>query len=70
MEVEPDDPIPIAQKPMLDMGFVDLDRGLQLLNNAVTRGLTVETIRNANKDEIERAVRIWKRQMLMLLFGD
>ncbi len=44
--------------------------GLQLLNNAITRGLTVEYIRNANKDEIERAVRIWKRQMLTLLFGD
>lgn len=43
---------------------------LQLLNNAITRGLTVEYIRNANKDEIERAVQIWKSQMLMLLFGD
>lgn len=48
----------------------EANMSLQLLNNAVTRGLTVEYIRNANKDEIERAVRIWKRQMLTLLFGD
>lgn len=42
---------------------------LQLLNNAVTRGLTVEYIRNPDKDVIERAVGIWKSQMLDLVFG-
>ncbi len=42
---------------------------LQLLNNAVTRGLTVEYIRNPNMALIERSVAIWKRQMLDLVFG-
>jgi AcrR family transcriptional regulator len=42
---------------------------LQLLNNAVTRGLTVEYIRNPDKEVIERSIRIWKKQMLELLFG-
>ncbi|HEY0596535.1 TetR/AcrR family transcriptional regulator [Sphingopyxis sp.] len=42
---------------------------LQLLNNAVTRGLTVEFIRNPNMELIERSVAIWKRQMLELVFG-
>ena len=42
---------------------------LQLLNNAVTRGLTVEYIRNPDMALIERSVAIWKRQMLALVFG-
>jgi Transcriptional regulator len=42
---------------------------VQLLNNAVTRGLTVEYIRNPDAAVIERAVRIWKNQMLELIFG-
>jgi AcrR family transcriptional regulator len=42
---------------------------LQLLNNAVTRGLTVEYIRNPNKAAIERSVKIWRAQLLELLFG-
>jgi hypothetical protein len=42
---------------------------LLLLNNAVTRGLTVEYIRNPDKEVIERSIRIWKKQMLELLFG-
>lgn len=42
---------------------------LQLLNNAVTRGLTVEFIRNPDMALIERSVAIWKAQMLELVFG-
>ena len=42
---------------------------LQLLNNAMTRGLTVEYIRNPDKAAIERSVKIWKAQLLDLLFG-
>jgi AcrR family transcriptional regulator len=42
---------------------------LQLLNNAVTRGLTVEYIRNPNKQVIERCIGIWKTQILDLIFG-
>lgn len=41
---------------------------VQLLNNAVSRGLTVEYIRNADAAFIERAVQIWKKQMLDLIF--
>jgi AcrR family transcriptional regulator len=51
---------------------IDNDRAyqsLQLLNNAVTRGLTVEYIRNPNMDLIDRSVAIWKSQMLELVFG-
>ena len=44
-------------------------QSLQLLNNAVTRGLTVEYIRNPDMALIERSVAIWKRQMLELVFG-
>jgi AcrR family transcriptional regulator len=44
-------------------------RSLQLLNNAVTRGLTVEYIRNPDEAVIERSIRIWKAQLLQLLFG-
>jgi AcrR family transcriptional regulator len=47
----------------------EVHRSLQMLNNAVTRGLTVEYIRNPDKTAIERTVRIWKAQMLDLLFG-
>lgn len=43
---------------------------LQLLNNAVTRGLTVEYIRNPNKAVIDYSIRIWKKQILELLFSD
>jgi AcrR family transcriptional regulator len=51
----------------IDDGEVPIS--LQLLNNAVTRGLTVEYIRNPDKAAIERSVRIWKAHMLELLFG-
>jgi AcrR family transcriptional regulator len=44
-------------------------QSLQLLNNAVTRGLTVEYIRNPDKAMIDRAVSIWKAQILELMFG-
>lgn len=44
-------------------------QSLQLLNNAVTRGLTVEYIRNPNAVVVERAIAIWKAQMLDLIFG-
>lgn len=47
----------------------ELGQSLQLLNNAVTRGLTVEYFRNPDKAVVERSVRIWKVQMLNLLFG-
>jgi AcrR family transcriptional regulator len=44
-------------------------RSLQLLNNAVTRGLTVEYIRNPDPAVVEQAIAIWKAQMLDLIFG-
>jgi AcrR family transcriptional regulator len=44
-------------------------QSLQLLNNAVTRGLTVEYIRNPDKAVIQRSIRIWTAQLLDLLFG-
>lgn len=44
-------------------------QSLQLLNNAITRGLTVEYIRDPDPAVVERAIRIWKAQMLDLLFG-
>lgn len=44
-------------------------QSLQLLNNAVTRGLTVEHIRNPDAAVVARAIRIWKTQMLDLIFG-
>lgn len=44
-------------------------RNLQLLNNAVTRGLTVEYIRNPDRAAIQHCVEIWKSQMLDLVFG-
>lgn len=47
----------------------EMHQGLQLLNNAVTRGLTVEYIRNPNASAIERSIQIWKTQMLDLIFG-
>lgn len=47
----------------------EINLSVQLLNNAVTRGLTVEYIRNPDAAFIERAVRIWKNQMLDLIFG-
>ncbi|MEU0481586.1 helix-turn-helix domain-containing protein [Streptosporangium sp. NPDC006013] len=42
---------------------------LQLLSNAVTRGLTVEYIRNRDQPAIDRAATLWRAQMLALLFG-
>ncbi len=47
----------------------ELHQSLQMLNNAVTRGLTVEAVRNPNSAVIERSIRIWKAQLLTLLFG-
>jgi AcrR family transcriptional regulator len=47
----------------------DATQSVQLLSNAVTCGLTVEYIRNPDKAAIERAAKIWKAQMLTLLFG-
>lgn len=44
-------------------------QSLQLLNNAVTRGLTVEYIRNPNAAVVQRAVQIWKTQLLDLIFA-
>lgn len=57
---------------ILHAAGIDNDKGyqsLQLLNNAVTRGLTVEYIRNPDMALIDRSVAIWKRQMLELVFG-
>jgi AcrR family transcriptional regulator len=51
------------------IGNDEVRQSLQLLNNAVTRGLTVEYIRSPDKAIIERSIRIWKGQMLELLFG-
>ena len=49
---------------------VDADhQSLQLLNNVVTRGLTVKYIRNPNAPVIERSIRIWKAQLLELIFA-
>lgn len=47
----------------------EVHQDLQLLNNAITRGLTVEYIRNPNAPAIQRAIRLWKAQMLDLIFG-
>jgi AcrR family transcriptional regulator len=44
-------------------------QSIQLLSNAVTRGLIVEYIRNPDKAALERASNIWKAQMLTMLFG-
>lgn len=44
-------------------------QSIQLLSNAVTRGLTVEHIRNPDKAAIERATQDWRAQMLTMLFG-
>lgn len=43
-------------------------QSLQLLNNAVSGGLTVEYIRNPHGAHIERAVEIWKSQLLSTIF--
>ncbi|WP_153141862.1 TetR/AcrR family transcriptional regulator [Paraburkholderia agricolaris] len=42
---------------------------LQMLNNSMTRGLTVEFIQNPDNPVIERCVRIWKAQILDMCFG-
>lgn len=44
-------------------------QSLQLLNNAVTRGLTVEYLRNPDMKLINQSIEIWKVQMLDLVFG-
>ncbi|MBB5705619.1 TetR/AcrR family transcriptional regulator [Sphingopyxis panaciterrulae] len=44
-------------------------QSLQLLNNAVTRGLTVEYIRNPDMNLIDRSIATWKAQMLAMVFG-
>ena len=57
---------------ILRAGGIESDeahQSLQLLNNAITRGLTVEYIRNPDKQVIEQAVGIWKKQILQLVFG-
>ncbi|MBY8824952.1 TetR/AcrR family transcriptional regulator [Sphingomonas colocasiae] len=57
---------------ILSAAGIDNDRAyqsLQLLNNAVTRGLTVEFIRNPDMALIDRSIAIWKTQMLELVFG-
>ncbi len=46
----------------------EVHQSLQLLNNAVTRGLTVEYIRNPNPAALDRSILIWKKQMLDLIF--
>jgi len=43
---------------------------LQLLNNAISRGITVEYIRHTDKAEIGRAVVIWKKKMMEMIFDD
>lgn len=50
----------------LDMDEVRMS--LQLLNNAISRGLTVEYIRNTDRTLIDRTVRIWKKKMLEMIF--
>lgn len=50
-------------------GDEEYHRSLQLLNNAITRGLTVEYIRNPNEAVIRRSISIWKAQILDLIFG-
>ena len=47
----------------------EMHHDLQLLNNAITRGLTVEYIRNPNAPAIGRSIRLWKKQMLDLIFS-
>lgn len=57
---------------ILNAAGIDNDKSyqsLQLLNNAVTRGLTVELIRNPDMALIDRSIAIWKTQMLELVFG-
>lgn len=46
-----------------------ITQSVQLLSNAVTRGLTVEYIRNPDRAAIGRAAKIWREHMLTLLFG-
>ena len=52
-----------------DVSNEDVVLSVQLLSNAVTRGLTVEHIRNRDKTAIERAKMLWRSQMLSMLFG-
>ena len=47
-------------------GFV---QSLQLLNNALTRGLTVEYVRYRDKTPIDRAAKTWKTHVMAMLFG-
>lgn len=63
-----DQDLPGRHPPRQDAAGID--GSVQIISNAVTRGLTVEYIRNPDKAAIEHAARIWKEQMLTLLFGD
>lgn len=47
----------------------DAAQFIQLLSNAVTRGLAIEYIHNRDKAAIDRAAAIWKVQMMAMLFG-
>ncbi len=46
----------------------EIHHDLQLLNNAITRGLTVEYIRHPSSPAIGRSIQLWKTQMLDLIF--
>lgn len=60
-----------GRRILRDAGIVNEEaiQSVQLLSNAVTRGLTVEHIRNRDKDAIERAKKLWRAHMLTMLFG-
>jgi len=47
----------------------DFVQSLQLLNNAVTRGLTVEYVRYRDKTAVDRAAKTWKAHVVTMLFG-
>jgi len=43
-------------------------QSLQVMNNAITRGLTVEYVRNRDKRAIDRAAKTWKAHVMTMLF--
>lgn len=47
----------------------DFVQSLQVLNNAVTRGLTVEYVRYRDKTAIDRAAKAWRAHVTTMLFG-
>ncbi len=47
----------------------DFVQSLQLLNNALTRGLTVEYVRYRDKTAVDRAAKTWKAHVMTMLFG-